>query len=89
VAFAAPSAQSKVTVDASELTGVPENRTHETSFLFGACIANPAEKEWTMTTLISSGSLNQSSFGFDGAHNLEAVITRPVGPIGRFALQHY
>jgi len=41
-----------------------------------------------MTTLISSGSLIQSSFGFDGAHNLEAVITRSLGP-GRFALQHY
>jgi hypothetical protein len=41
-----------------------------------------------MATLITGGSLIQSSFGADGAHNLEAVIARPHHD-GRFDLQHY
>lgn len=41
-----------------------------------------------MNTLITGGSLMQSDFGGDGAHNLEAVITRPRAD-GRFDLQHY
>ena len=41
-----------------------------------------------MATLITGGSLIQSSFGADGAHNLEAVIARPRRD-GRFDLQHY
>jgi hypothetical protein len=44
--------------------------------------------EGGVSTLITGGSLIQSSFGFDGAHNLEAVIARPRGD-GLFDVQHY
>jgi len=45
-------------------------------------VAEPAE-EGLMTTLITGGSLIQSSFGSTGAHNLEAVVTRPRPEVGQ------